>query len=58
HSGELTIAIVDGEEVSMGPGDTLSLPIGMVRTWANTSNETAIAFVVRGGELPQAPVVA
>lgn len=58
QSGELTVTTSDGEEVRMGPGDTLSLPIGMVRTWANTSANTATAFVVRGGESPQAPVAA
>ncbi|MFT5893597.1 MAG: mannose-6-phosphate isomerase-like protein (cupin superfamily) [bacterium] len=58
HSGELTVATAAGEEVRMGPGDTLSLPVGMIRTWANTSKETATAFVVRGGESPHAPVAA
>ena len=58
QSGELTVANADGEEVRMGPGDTLSLPIGMSRTWTNASNTQAVAFVVRGGETPQAPVAA
>lgn len=54
--GELIVSTGDGEQVRMGPGDTLSLPIGMSRTWTNKSSATATAFVVRGGESPQAPV--
>lgn len=56
--GELIVSTSDGEQVRMGPGDTLSLPIGMSRTWVNNSSEAATAFVVRGGESPQAPVAA
>ncbi len=55
QSGSLTVANSDGEQVTMGAGDTLSLPIGMARSWSNSSETPTVAFVVRGGDSPQAP---
>jgi len=58
QTGEITIKNANGEQVTMGPGDTLSLPVGMNREWANTSADKAEAFVVRGGDAPSQPVTA
>jgi len=60
QSGLLTLnaAGKQGDEVTMNPGDTMTLPVGLVRTWRNGSENTAVAFVVRGGEQPAAPVAA
>lgn len=58
QAGELTVATAAGEKVHMGPGDTLSLPVGMIRSWTNSSAVTTTVFVVRGGESPKAAVAA
>ena len=58
QSGTLTVTAADGEQIDMVPGDTLSLPVGMARSWSNASSTPAVAFVVRGGDSPKPPVAA
>lgn len=57
QSGQLKITAVEDESdsVSMSAGDTLSLPRTLGRRWNNTGTTPAVAFVVRGGDCPQAP---
>lgn len=60
HAGQLRV-VADGDEknsITLQAGDTLSLPKGMNRQWTNTGVEPVQAFVVRGGDCPQAPQAA
>ncbi|MEM9056161.1 MAG: cupin domain-containing protein [Pseudomonadota bacterium] len=52
HRGALN-ATLDGHEVTLEPGDTLTVPIGMARGYGNRGDEPAVAFIVRGGDTPQ-----
>jgi mannose-6-phosphate isomerase-like protein (cupin superfamily) len=54
HAGVLNVTLPDGEVV-MGPGDTLTIPIGATRTFRATSSATMVAYVVRGGDSPAPP---
>lgn len=49
HSGTLTIA-VEGEEARLGPGDTVTIPVGSVRRFA--APVAATVFAVHGGDRP------
>ena len=51
HDGSLTVGVADGE-VEMVPGDTLTVPIGMARAFANKGETAAEAYIVRGGDHP------
>jgi len=53
HSGALTVSLPGGE-LEMVPGDTLTIPIGMARSFANRSDEAVEAYVVRGSDQPKA----
>lgn len=53
HKGRLTVLLPDGE-VEIVPGDVFTLPIDMPRSFGNRGAEPAEAYVVRGGDLPQA----
>lgn len=44
-----------GGELILTPGDTFSVPIGLVRQLRNPSSATLKAYVVRGGDNPKAP---
>lgn len=57
HEGTLTVGW-DGGRIVMGAGDTLSVPIGLMHGFRNAASAPMIAFVVRGGDSPQAPVFA
>lgn len=46
---------VDGETVELAGGDIITVPKGAARKVANLGAETAIAFVVRGGDRPALP---
>lgn len=60
QSGQLTITAVDDETdtITLNPGDTVSLPTHLHRHWKNSDAAPAEAFVVRGGDSPQAPLTA
>ena len=54
HSGVLDVEI-DGETERLGPGDTLTVPVGTVRRYA--ADQGADLFVTRGGDRPEPPIV-
>ena len=53
HRGHLVIDMDDGD-ISMGPGDVFTVPIGSRRRIVNPGDQAAEAYVVRGGDHPQA----
>jgi mannose-6-phosphate isomerase-like protein (cupin superfamily) len=54
QSGSLTVELADGV-VTIGPGDVLTVPIGMPRAFSNSGDEIVEAYVVRGGDHPNPP---
>ncbi len=56
HKGRFNVLLADGL-VELGPGDVLSIPVGMQRSFGNFGSERAEAYVVRGGDEPQPPVL-
>lgn len=54
HAGVLAVTLPDGD-VLMGPGDTLTVPVGAARSFRATSSAAVAAYVVRGGDSPAAP---
>ena len=54
HEGKLRIGW-GGESLDLGPGDVMTVPIGLERTIANPGAAPAEAFVVRGGDSPCGP---
>lgn len=57
HSGRLTIELPGGE-LELASGDTLTIPVGMVRSFANNSDVIVETYIVRGGDTPDAAEVA
>mgnify|MGYP001827498618 CR=1 FL=1 len=57
HQGTLTVHLPGGD-LEVTPGDTLTIPIGMVRSFENRADEVVKAYVVRGGDQPQAAEIA
>jgi mannose-6-phosphate isomerase-like protein (cupin superfamily) len=53
YKGRLTIDIAD-DSIELGPGDVFTVPIGAPRSFANRGDELVEAYVVRGGDHPQA----
>lgn len=53
HAGQLTVR-VSGEQFDMTAGDTLTIPVGLERTFINQSKDVVEAYVVRGRDKPQA----
>jgi mannose-6-phosphate isomerase-like protein (cupin superfamily) len=53
HKGRLDVLLPDGE-VELGPGDVLTIPIGMPRSFGNRHTQTVEAYFVRGGDAPRA----
>ena len=53
HEGGVRVSWPEGE-VNLGPGDTLTIPIGLPRRFV--AHDHAVLFVVRGGDEPGAPV--
>ena len=53
HAGTLRIEWHDGH-LDLRPGDTLTVPKGLTRSYLNNEAETAVVYVVRGGDHPQA----
>ena len=54
QSGTLEVSWDDGA-LTMGAGDTLSVPVGLPHAFRNTASVDAVAFVVRGGDAPAMP---
>ena len=52
HSGNLSIAWPDGS-LELGPGDTLTVPIGIQRSYHNRTSQASVVYVVRGGDHPK-----
>ena len=42
-----------GGALELGPGDTLTVPIGLQRSYINRSSQEAVVYVVRGGDHPE-----
>ena len=55
HKGRLIVLLADGT-VELSPGDVLTIPIGMQRSFGNFGSERVEAYIVRGGDEPRAPV--
>jgi len=53
HGGTLTVKLPECE-FNAGPGDTLTIPVGVPRRFSNTGDSAVEAYVVRGGDTPQA----
>ncbi len=51
HAGRLELGWGEGT-VDLGPGDVLTVPIGMSHHFRNRGDTPAIAYVVRGGDRP------
>ena len=56
HAGSLAVHLPD-QDVDLGPGDTLTVPIGMKRSFSNPGDSVAETYVVRGGDSPSAAEV-
>ncbi len=56
HRGQLRIGTDDGD-LTIGPGDVFTVPNGSRRRFANPGDQTVEAYVVRGGDHPQAAKV-
>ncbi|GIL39586.1 cupin domain-containing protein [Roseiterribacter gracilis] len=54
HEGVLEVGWEDGSIV-MGPGDTMTVPVGLPHSFRNTSSARTVVFVVRGTENPSLP---
>ena len=54
HSGNLEMKW-DGGSITLGAGDTLTIPIGLARSFHNSSPDEVVAYVVRGSDNPKAP---
>ena len=56
HKGLLTVRL-DDDEIVIGPGDVLTIPIEMPRSFSNHTTETVEAYFVRGGDHPRPPTI-
>ena len=54
HEGRLRVHW-GAHALDLGPGDVLTVPIGLSRRFENPGSEPAVAFVVRGGNAPFPP---
>lgn len=53
HKGQLIVGTADGD-TDIGPGDVFTVPVGAPRRFENHGDEVVEAYVVRGGDHPQA----
>ena len=51
HAGRLSIEWRGGR-LELAPGDTLTVPTGLERSYGNASADDAVVYVVRGGDHP------
>lgn len=54
HDGRLIVRFEEGN-IALGAGDVLTVPIGKMRSFCNTSNNLVEAYIVRGGDHPAPP---
>ena len=54
HAGQLVFEWADGS-LELGPGDTLTVPVGLYRAYRTIGTEAAEIYVVRGGDTPSPP---
>ncbi len=54
QNGALTVHFADGD-IALGPGDVLSIPVGLPRAFSNTGTTVCEAYIVRGGDHPEPP---
>ena len=54
QSGTFEVSWAEGA-ITMGAGDTLSVPIGMAHAFRNTASVPAVVFAIRGTEDPAMP---
>ncbi len=54
QEGELTIRWLHGR-LALNPGDTLSVPAGLMHRFENRTRHAATVFIVRGGDSPAPP---
>jgi mannose-6-phosphate isomerase-like protein (cupin superfamily) len=52
HKGKVLFTWPEGS-LTVGPGDTLTVPKGLPRSYSNDGAERALVYVVRGGDHPQ-----
>lgn len=55
HEGTVKLSW-DKSSVELARGDTLTIPKGLTRSWSTTAAQGASLFVVRGGDMPAAPI--
>lgn len=55
HKGQLRVSWSSGH-FDLIAGDTFTVPIGLTRAFKNVGDSTVECYVVRGGDLPAAPV--
>ncbi|MDJ0699643.1 MAG: cupin domain-containing protein [Woeseiaceae bacterium] len=56
HKGELAVRLPGGD-LTLVPGDTLTVPIDMPRVFANEGSDIVEAYFVRGGDHPRPATV-
>ena len=56
HKGALNV-LLGYDSVELGPGDVLTIPVGIRRSFGNFGIERVEAYVVRGGDDPQPPAL-
>jgi quercetin dioxygenase-like cupin family protein len=56
HKGKLLVDL-SGQKIVLAAGDTFTIPINVPRVFANASADRAEAYVVRGGDHPQAATI-
>lgn len=54
HSGEISVTSEDGE-VTVKQGDTMTVPVGMIRSFKNTGQNDAAIYITRRSDNPKAP---
>ncbi len=55
QEGVIEVSWAEGS-ILLGPGDTLTVPVGLAHAFRNTASVPAVAFVVRGTENPAMPL--
>jgi len=55
HTGHVVMAWPNGQ-LPLGPGDTLTVPKGLMRRYSNVGTDPARVYVVRGGDHPASAV--
>lgn len=56
HKGSLSVDLPSGQ-IQMGPGDVLTVPLDMPRSFSNQGNSPVEAYFVRGGDSPKSPTL-